>query len=64
MVLTKYLFRDLAPGQRECERAIEDLRGLYHEVDKAITNVELIHRTDKSLQVSFYSQISIPVKKS
>jgi hypothetical protein len=41
----------LAPGQRECDRAIEELRLLFQQVDKAITNVESLHKTDKSLQV-------------
>lgn len=43
--------RELAPGQRECERAVNELRSLYQEVDRAITNVETLHKTDKSLQV-------------
>ena len=43
----------MAPGQRECERAIQDLRILFQEVDKAITNVETLRKTDKSLQVYF-----------
>lgn len=41
----------MAPGQRECDRAIEELRILYQEVDKALTNVETLRKTDKSLQV-------------
>ncbi|CAF4735686.1 unnamed protein product [Rotaria sp. Silwood1] len=42
--------KEMAPGQRECERAIQDLRTLFQEVDKAITNVESLRKTDKSLQ--------------
>lgn len=41
----------MAPGQRECDRAIEELRILFQEVDKALTNIESLHKTDKSLQV-------------
>jgi hypothetical protein len=41
----------MAPGQRECDRAIEELRILFQEVDKALTNVETLRKTDKSLQV-------------
>ncbi len=43
----------MAPGQRECDRAIEELRILFQEVDKALTNVESLHKTDKSLQVNY-----------
>lgn len=43
----------MAPGQRECDKAIHDLRTLYSEVDKAITNVETLRKTDKSLQVEY-----------
>jgi hypothetical protein len=43
--------RDLAPGQRECERAVDDLQQLYQEVDRAIINVDTLRKTDKSLQV-------------
>lgn len=45
--------RELAPGQRECDRAIGELRVLFQEVDKALTNVETLRKTDKSLQVNF-----------
>jgi len=43
--------REMAPGQRECDRAIEQLRIIFQEVDKALTNVESLRKTDKSLQV-------------
>jgi hypothetical protein len=43
----------MAPGQRECDRAIEELRIIYQEVDKALTNVEALRKTDKSLQVKY-----------
>ncbi|CAF4072990.1 unnamed protein product, partial [Rotaria sp. Silwood2] len=42
--------KEMAPGQRECERAIQELRTLFQEVDKAISNVESLRKTDKSLQ--------------
>ena len=42
----------MAPGQRECDRAIGELRMLYQEVDKSLTNVETLRKTDKSLQVN------------
>ena len=45
----------MAPGQRECDRAIAELRVLYQEVDKALTNVESLRKTDKSLQVQPHS---------
>ena len=45
--------REMAPGQRECDRAIGELRVLFQEVDKALTNVETLRKTDKSLQVNF-----------
>ncbi len=48
------LNRELAPGQRECDRAIEEVRILFQEVDKAITNVDSLHKTDKSLQVEYF----------
>ena len=41
----------MAPGQHECDRAIQELRTLFQEVDKALTNVESLRKTDKSLQV-------------
>lgn len=45
--------REMAPGQRECDRAIDELRVLYQEVDKSLTNIETLRKTDKSLQVHF-----------
>ncbi|CAF0858226.1 unnamed protein product [Rotaria sordida] len=42
--------KEMAPGQRECERAIQELRTLFQEVDKSITNIESLRKTDKSLQ--------------
>ncbi|UJR28105.1 hypothetical protein I4U23_009360 [Adineta vaga] len=42
--------KEMAPGQRECDRAIEDLRKLFQEVDTAITNIDILRKTDKSLQ--------------
>lgn len=45
----------MAPGQRECDRAIGELRVLFQEVDKALTNIETLRKTDKSLQVNFLS---------
>jgi hypothetical protein len=33
---------------------IEEVRTLFQEVDKAITNVDSLHKTDKSLQVEYF----------
>jgi hypothetical protein len=43
--------REMTPGQQECERAVEELRKLFQQVDKAIMNVDSLRKTDKSLQV-------------
>ncbi|CAF0901956.1 unnamed protein product [Adineta ricciae] len=42
--------KEMAPGQRECDRAIGELRKLFQEVDKSITNIDSLRKTDKSLQ--------------
>ncbi|CAF0836753.1 unnamed protein product, partial [Didymodactylos carnosus] len=42
--------KEMTPGSRECERAIEELRILFHNVDKAIMNIGSLPKTDKSLQ--------------
>lgn len=44
----------MAPGQRECDQAIGELRILFQEVDRALTNIETLRKTDKSLQVIFF----------
>ena len=49
-----FFCRELTPGQQECERAVEELRRLFQEIDKAMMNVDSIRKTDKSLQVRFY----------
>ena len=41
----------MTPGQRECERAVEELRKMFQQVDKAIMSVESLRKTDKSSQV-------------
>jgi hypothetical protein len=43
----------MTPGQQECERAVEELRKLFQQVDKAIMNVDSLRKTDKSIQVLF-----------
>ncbi|CAF4442196.1 unnamed protein product, partial [Adineta steineri] len=45
--------KELTPGQHQCERAVEELRRLFQEIDKAIMNVDSLRKTDKSLQVCF-----------
>lgn len=57
----RFLFnREMAPGQRECDRAIGELRKLFQEVDKSITNIDSLRKTDKSLQVGHsYLQIKL-----
>ncbi|CAF0840452.1 unnamed protein product [Didymodactylos carnosus] len=42
--------KEMAPGSRECEKAIEELRILFHDVDKAMMNIGSLPKTDKSLQ--------------
>ncbi|CAF4681847.1 unnamed protein product [Rotaria sp. Silwood1] len=42
--------KEMTPGQQECERAVEELRKLFQEVDKAIINVDSLRKADKSLQ--------------
>ncbi|CAF1003447.1 unnamed protein product [Rotaria sordida] len=42
--------KEMTPGQQECERAVEELRKLFQEVDKAIINVDSLRKGDKSLQ--------------
>ena len=41
----------MTPGQNECERAVEELRKLFQEIDKAMMNVDSLRKTDKSIQV-------------
>jgi hypothetical protein len=41
----------MTPGQDECERAVEELRKLFQEIDKAMMNVDSLRKTDKSIQV-------------
>ena len=48
-------FRELAPGQQECERAIEQLRKLFQDVDKAIMQVDAPPKPDRSPQVHHLS---------
>lgn len=50
----------MTPGQHECERAVEELRKIFQQVDKAMMNVESLRRTDKSSQVKtiFFMLIS------
>jgi len=43
----------MTPGQQECERAVEELRKLFQQVDKAIMNVDSLRKTDKSIQVGY-----------
>jgi hypothetical protein len=45
----------MTPGQQECERAVEELRKLFQQVDKAIMNVDSLRKTDKSIQVRYIS---------
>ncbi|CAF2824008.1 unnamed protein product [Rotaria sp. Silwood2] len=42
--------KEMTPGQQECERAVDELRNLFQEVDKAIINVDSLRKADKSLQ--------------
>ena len=46
--------REMTPGQQDCERAIEELRRLFQEVDKAIMNVDSLSKTNKSIQVRYF----------
>jgi hypothetical protein len=41
----------MTPGQHECERAVEELRKIFQQVDKAIMNVDSLRKTDKPSQV-------------
>jgi hypothetical protein len=41
----------MTPGQQECEQAVEELRKLFQEIDKALMNVDSLRKTDKSAQV-------------
>ncbi|CAF3470464.1 unnamed protein product [Rotaria socialis] len=65
--------KEMAPGQRECDHAIQELRTLYSEVDKAFTNVETLRKTDKSLQfhqeqisstAHFISELTLDIRQS
>ncbi|CAF1241967.1 unnamed protein product [Rotaria magnacalcarata] len=65
--------KEMAPGQRECDHAIQELRTLYSEVDKAFTNVETLRKTDKSLQFHqeqisstshFISELTLDIRQS
>ncbi|CAF3354839.1 unnamed protein product [Rotaria socialis] len=42
--------KEMTPGQHECERAVEELRKLFQEVDTAIMNVDSLRKTDKSVE--------------
>ncbi len=49
-----YIFRGHAPGQRECETAIDRVTGAIRELDKAAlaaVSQSLPQRTDNTLQV-------------
>ncbi|CAF4160464.1 unnamed protein product, partial [Rotaria magnacalcarata] len=37
--------KEMTPGQHECERAVEELRKLFQEVDKAIMNIDSLRKT-------------------
>jgi hypothetical protein len=51
IVFLSFQNREMTPGQHECERAVEELRKLFQEIDKAIMNVDSLRKTEKSLQV-------------
>jgi hypothetical protein len=53
----------MTPGQQECERAVEELRKLFQQVDKAIMNVDSLRKTDKSIQVGYIFLFIIKSKK-
>ena len=46
--------REMTPGQQDCEQAMEELRRLFQEVDKAIMNVDSLCKTNKSIQVRYF----------
>ena len=48
----------MTPGQHECERAVEELRKVFQQVDKAMMNVESLRKSDKSSQVNIHLRIS------
>ena len=48
----------MTPGQHECERAVEELRKVFQQVDKAMMNVESLRKSDKSSQVNIHWRIS------
>lgn len=41
----------MTPGQQDCERAVEELRKLFQEVDKSIMNLDSLRKADKPIQV-------------
>ncbi len=53
-----FLNREMTPGQQECERAVEELRKLFQQVDKAIMNVDSLRKTEKSLPVCSFRSLN------